>query len=75
MFRRFVPPVLALCALLAAASSAEAVPAYARKHKLACSQCHSAWPLLNGFGRTFKENGYRLDRSRPAEDPDSRAAR
>lgn len=70
MFRRVALPVLTLVAVLAAVSSAEAVPAYARKHKLACSQCHSAWPLLNGFGRSFKENGYRLDRSRPAEDPD-----
>jgi hypothetical protein len=44
------------------APDTEAVPAYARKHEIACSQCHSAWPLLNKFGRTFKENGYRLDR-------------
>jgi len=46
---------------------AQAVPANARKHDLACSQCHSAWPLLNKFGRTFKENGYRLDREPAAE--------
>ncbi len=44
------------------AQDAEAVAAYARKLDMACSQCHSAWPLLNKFGRTFKENGYRLDR-------------
>jgi hypothetical protein len=46
-------------------AEAEAVAAYARKHKMECSQCHSAWPLLNKFGRTFKENGYRLDREKP----------
>lgn len=50
-------------------SAAEAVPAYARKHELPCSQCHSAWPMLNGFGRTFKENGYRLDRTRATPAP------
>ena len=43
-------------------SSAEAIPAYARKHQVACSLCHSAWPLLNEYGRVFKENGYRLER-------------
>jgi len=47
---------------LGLAADAQAVPAFARKHDLACTQCHSAWPLLNKFGRTFKENGYRLDR-------------
>ena len=58
--------VLALIGILGGSSTAEAVPAYARKHQVACTLCHSAWPLLNEFGRTFKENGYRLDRSRPA---------
>jgi hypothetical protein len=50
---------------------AGAVPAYARKHDLACSQCHSAWPLINKFGRTFKENGYRLDREPPSKEKPS----
>lgn len=50
-----------------AAVDAGAVPAYARKHELACTQCHSAWPLLNKFGRTFKENGYKLDREKPTD--------
>jgi hypothetical protein len=54
--------VLAAIGLLWGSSSAEAIPAYARKHQVACSLCHSAWPLLNQYGRTFKENGYRLDR-------------
>lgn len=71
MSRRIVLSVLALASILAVSVTAEAVPAYARKHKLTCSQCHSAWPLLNEFGRTFKENGYRLDRTRPAADDPS----
>jgi len=48
--------------LLGFVPAAQAVPAFARKHDMACSECHSAWPLLNKVGRTFKENGYRLDR-------------
>lgn len=63
--------VLASVGLLFVSSTGEAVPAYARKHQLACSQCHSAWPLLNGFGRTFKENGYRLDRDPSAATPEA----
>ncbi len=54
--------ILALIGVLGGSSTAEALPAYARKHQVACSLCHSAWPLLNQFGRTFKENGYRFDR-------------
>ena len=54
--------VLAGMGLLWGSSSADAIPAYSRKHQVACSLCHSAWPLLNAYGRVFKENGYRLDR-------------
>ena len=62
-----MPPQVALVlfvalGLLWGSSGAEAIPAYARKHQVACSLCHSAWPLLNQYGRQFKENGYRLDR-------------
>jgi hypothetical protein len=53
-----------LIGFLMAAAEADAVPAYARKHELRCTQCHSAWPMLNKFGRTFKENGYKLDREK-----------
>lgn len=35
-----------------------AVPSFARKYKLACIECHSAFPALNEFGREFKINGY-----------------
>ncbi len=57
-----VRTMMVLAALVLIASDLEATPNFARKHQLACTQCHSAWPLLNQFGRTFKENGYRLDR-------------
>jgi hypothetical protein len=66
--------ILTVCIMLAGflmvPANLEAIPAFARKHQLACSQCHSAWPLLNKFGQTFKENGYRLDREpKAAADP------
>jgi hypothetical protein len=53
--------VLALLAIeLAGSSSANAIPAFARKYNLPCSACHEAWPKLNTFGQTFKDNGYQL---------------
>jgi hypothetical protein len=40
--------------------SAHAFPAFARKYGLRCTTCHEAWPLLNDFGRAFRDNGYQL---------------
>ncbi len=39
-------------------NEASAVPAFARKYGVSCSQCHSAFPTLNAYGRQFKLNGY-----------------
>ena len=45
---------------LAWATTANAVPAFARKYELNCSGCHTAYPQLNSTGREFKEAGYRF---------------
>jgi hypothetical protein len=45
---------------LGGGSSTNAIPAFARKYGLPCSACHEAWPKLNTFGQTFKDNGYQL---------------
>ena len=52
----------ALCAVvtLAFVSPASAIPAFARKYSLRCTACHEAWPVLNDFGRSFRDNGYQL---------------
>jgi hypothetical protein len=47
-----------------AAHRAAAIPAFARKYNLPCSACHTAWPELNVFGQTFKDNGYQLGNDR-----------
>lgn len=41
-------------------TTANAIPAFARKNSISCSACHSAWPALNKVGRDYKENGYRF---------------
>ena len=42
-----------------------ALPLFARKYKLSCVMCHTAFPQLNSFGNAFANNGYQL----PDEDP------
>ena len=49
---------------------AQAIPSFAKKYNLTCSSCHTAWPLLNAFGRRFKENGYRVNRDQEMSETD-----
>ncbi len=62
--RRITTSLLFFEMLLAAMQPAYAVPAFARKYGLPCSACHEAWPMLNNFGQTFKDNGYQLGNDR-----------
>ena len=41
-------------------SSAEAIPAFARKYQTSCQTCHIAFPKLNPFGTAFRSRGYHL---------------
>jgi hypothetical protein len=43
-----------------ATEAANAIPAFARKYDMDCSNCHLAFPQLNATGRRFKEAGYRF---------------
>ena len=36
------------------------IPSYSRQTGLPCSTCHTTFPQLTSFGRTFKLNGYTL---------------
>ena len=46
--------------VLLANSNALAVPSFARQTGLPCQACHTTFPELTPFGRTFKLNGYTL---------------
>src|SRR5882757_7005235 len=46
--------------LVGYALPASAIPAFARKYSLRCTACHEQWPVLNDFGRNFRDNGYQL---------------
>ena len=46
---------------LCASGTASAVPSYARQTGVACQGCHTVFPELTPFGRSFKLNGYQID--------------
>ncbi len=72
MLRKLKPIVFVSFVIVALAlpQGAYAIPSFAKKYGLACSSCHTAWPLLNAFGRRFKENGYRVNREQEASKED-----
>ena len=47
-----------LVALATGAGTAHAIPAFARKYRVSCSQCHAPVPRLNEFGELFAGNGF-----------------
>lgn len=62
---------LGFCALASAfiaPRAANAVPSYARQTGLACEACHTVFPQLTPFGRSFKASGYTLFNTLKVED-------
>jgi hypothetical protein len=47
-------------ALLLIPVTALAIPAFARKYDYSCNVCHVAFPKLNDFGESYRENGYQI---------------
>ncbi len=47
-------------ALLLSATSARALPSFARQTGMECTTCHLSWPELTTVGRQFKLGGYTL---------------
>jgi hypothetical protein len=46
--------------ILAAADTASAIPAFARRYGVECHFCHDGYPKLNANGQRFKERGFRM---------------
>ena len=53
-------PLLAGAIALFLPQGAQALPSYARQTGMSCIACHTEFPILTDFGRTFKLNGYTL---------------
>ena len=64
--RRILGSVLLLALAVVLAGPAEAIPAFARKHKLSCSTCHAPFPRLKPFGEEFAGRGFRMP---PGQEP------
>ena len=58
--RRFAASVFAVGASVGLATTANALPSFARQTGMPCSQCHTVGygPALTVYGRQFKLNGY-----------------
>ncbi len=50
----------ALISVIALATTAHAVPSFARETGMSCIVCHTEFPILTDFGRQFKLSGYTL---------------
>jgi hypothetical protein len=61
MRRAAILSLSVLILLVSLPRPAMAVPAFARKYGVRCTVCHEAWPVLNDFGRAFRDNGYRMN--------------
>lgn len=73
----FVQSLAFLYIAIISIHDAQAIPVWARKYKTSCATCHYSFPKLNGFGRAFKNNGYRYpggDENYRKEEPVSQGA-
>ena len=74
MYRHGLKPIVlaigfAAGALLLSQQKAQAVPSYARQTGMACNLCHTVFPELTSFGRTFKASGYTLSQMKKIKSP------
>lgn len=59
-YRHFLGLVLVTLSSSLLSHTALAVPSFARQTGMSCASCHTVFPELNAFGRSFKLNGYTL---------------
>ncbi len=61
MRSRLIGSFLAIALIvLGMTSTAEAIPAFARRYGTSCQTCHIAFPKLTPFGEAFRRNGYKF---------------
>ena len=54
----FFVSLLVIGTVVGATSTAEAIPAFARRYGTSCQTCHIAFPKLTPFGEAFRRNGF-----------------
>lgn len=59
--KRILLSILAMLSITLWTPVAQAIPAFARQMGMACDACHyQHFPVLNSFGRAFKEGGFTM---------------
>jgi hypothetical protein len=53
--------------MILSVEDADAIPSFARQTGMGCTSCHTVWPELTPFGRSFKINGYVFSKSKAYE--------
>ena len=52
--------LLIVAVVLGTTSTAEAIPAFARRYGTTCQTCHTVFPKLSPFGEAFRRNGFKF---------------
>ncbi len=60
MQKRWIPVIMSAALLIGGATSASAMPMFARKLGVPCGTCHTTIPRLNETGYRFREAGFRM---------------
>ncbi len=50
--------LIGMCGLFLTTAPVQALPSFARQTGMSCAACHTVFPELTTYGRTFKLNGY-----------------
>lgn len=58
IFSLLVIIAMAAAVFLTWDTTAEAIPAFARKYETSCATCHIGFPKLNAFGEAYRLNGF-----------------
>ncbi|UCE08552.1 MAG: hypothetical protein JSW07_11230, partial [bacterium] len=65
---RFEKIAIFLIIILFASTDANAIPAFARRHKVSCTTCHAPIPKLKPYGDEFAGNGFIMIEDEKARD-------
>lgn len=52
--------IMFLISMMFLGEALQAIPAFARKHRMSCKTCHQPFPRLQPFGEEFAENGFEI---------------
>lgn len=57
---KFLGVCIGVAVFISLATSAKAIPTFARKYRTSCTTCHIGFNKLNAFGEAYRLNGYQI---------------